>query len=75
MVNGILALATSLHLQVVAEGVETESQLAALRDCHCNVLQGFLLCRPQSAASIQASLDSHLLSLESEEAEEEIPIA
>lgn len=45
----ILALASHLGLDVVAEGVETESQFAALRDYGCPLFQGYLLGRPVAA--------------------------
>jgi diguanylate cyclase (GGDEF)-like protein/PAS domain S-box-containing protein len=42
IITAILAMAHSLHLSVVAEGVETESQLKALRALGCDEYQGFL---------------------------------
>ena len=42
----ILDIASSLDLRVVAEGVETEGQLALLRDTGCNLVQGFLFSKP-----------------------------
>jgi len=36
------------HLQVVAEGVETESELQTLRELKVNKVQGFLIGRPKS---------------------------
>jgi two-component system, chemotaxis family, CheB/CheR fusion protein len=42
IVKGIIKLAHSLGQQVVAEGVETQQQLAFLRDCECDLAQGFL---------------------------------
>jgi EAL domain-containing protein (putative c-di-GMP-specific phosphodiesterase class I) len=52
IVKAITALGHSLGLQVVGEGVETEAQLAFLREQHCDVAQGFLLGRPAPAAEI-----------------------
>jgi diguanylate cyclase (GGDEF)-like protein len=46
IVRAILALAKHLNLQVVAEGIETESQLSFLRKNGCNVGQGYLFSKP-----------------------------
>jgi diguanylate cyclase (GGDEF)-like protein/PAS domain S-box-containing protein len=46
IVRAILDLGRSLDLQVVAEGVETEAQWAALRDEGCSLFQGWLFDRP-----------------------------
>ncbi len=50
IVSAIIALAHSLKLKVVAEGVETESQLAMLRARRCDEYQGFLTSRAVPAA-------------------------
>ena len=39
---------SDLRLHVIAEGVERESQLAALAELDCDAVQGFLLSRPDS---------------------------
>lgn len=54
IVHGILALAHSLKLSVVAEGVETEGQLALLREALCDQVQGYLISRPLSAEAFSA---------------------
>jgi diguanylate cyclase (GGDEF)-like protein len=46
IVTGIIALAHSLRLDVVAEGVEMESQLRFLREHACDLLQGYYLSQP-----------------------------
>ena len=46
IVTGIIALAHSLRLDVVAEGVETESQLRFLREQSCDLMQGYYLSQP-----------------------------
>jgi diguanylate cyclase (GGDEF)-like protein len=46
IVRTIIALAHSLGLTVVAEGVETEPQLAYLRANRCDQIQGYLFSRP-----------------------------
>jgi EAL domain-containing protein (putative c-di-GMP-specific phosphodiesterase class I) len=42
IIEAILAMAHSLRLSVVAEGVETEAQLQALRELGCDEYQGFI---------------------------------
>jgi EAL domain-containing protein (putative c-di-GMP-specific phosphodiesterase class I) len=49
LVAGIIAMADALGLDVIAEGVETLSQLADLRRLHCRSAQGFFLARPMPA--------------------------
>jgi EAL domain-containing protein (putative c-di-GMP-specific phosphodiesterase class I) len=44
--RAIIAMAHSLRLKVVAEGVETQDQLTFLRAQHCDSVQGYLLHRP-----------------------------
>jgi EAL domain-containing protein (putative c-di-GMP-specific phosphodiesterase class I) len=46
LVTAILALGDGLGMQVIAEGVETEEQLAALRALGCPQAQGYLFARP-----------------------------
>ncbi len=54
IVNTILALANSLDMEVVAEGVETEQQLDLLRKMHCGFAQGYHLSRPIEAVQFEA---------------------
>jgi diguanylate cyclase (GGDEF)-like protein/PAS domain S-box-containing protein len=46
IVRAIIAMAKTFNMQVVAEGVEFEEQIASLRELNCDYLQGFLLSRP-----------------------------
>jgi diguanylate cyclase (GGDEF)-like protein len=50
----IIAMARTLGLEVIAEGVETPSQLERLRDLGCTQVQGFLLARPTPVTDIEA---------------------
>lgn len=49
VVRMILALAETLNVGVVAEGVETEFQVEALKSMDCNVLQGYYYAKPMPA--------------------------
>ena len=53
IVKTVIALASGLELNVIAEGVETEGQLAMLRDLGCGAVQGYLFSRPQPAEAIE----------------------
>ncbi|TFV78170.1 bifunctional diguanylate cyclase/phosphodiesterase [Blastococcus sp. CT_GayMR19] len=53
LVASIIELARSLHLDVVAEGVETQEQHAVLEELSCSHAQGYLFGRPRPAAEQQ----------------------
>ena len=55
--KAIIGLAKSLHLGVVAEGVETEAQFRLLREWGCDQIQGFYLSRPVAAAEMARMLE------------------
>ena len=56
IVTAIVQMARSLHLQTVAEGVETPHQREWLASLGCELAQGFGLCAPMSAEKTQAWL-------------------
>ncbi len=61
VVTAIIALARSLGLRVVAEGVENLRQMEVLHRLGCGVMQGFLFSKPKPADEIQAWLESTVL--------------
>ena len=58
LVKAIIAMAHSLHLKVVAEGVETKEQLAFLQEQGCHYCQGFLFAKPMPADAFAAYLNA-----------------
>lgn len=58
IVQTIIAMARSLNLQVIAEGVETEEQRQLLLNMGCEQFQGFLFGKPVSIDRFDASLKS-----------------
>jgi diguanylate cyclase (GGDEF)-like protein/PAS domain S-box-containing protein len=52
IVSAVVGLAHALHLNVVAEGVETEGQLTALVALGCDEAQGYFFAPPQPAADV-----------------------
>jgi diguanylate cyclase (GGDEF)-like protein len=50
VVRAVTTLARGLGVRTVAEGVEAQAQLDRLRTLDCDVVQGFLLCRPLTEA-------------------------
>ncbi|WP_416356055.1 putative bifunctional diguanylate cyclase/phosphodiesterase [Aureimonas phyllosphaerae] len=52
LLGAVIAMCRSLDLQCVAEGVETEEQMAFLREAGCDALQGYLIARPMPAADL-----------------------
>jgi len=57
IVRTIVSLAHNLHMEVLAEGVETEEQLDLLRDLKCEYAQGFYFSHPVPAEQIDAMLE------------------
>ena len=55
MVAAIIVMAHQLNIRVVAEGVETEAQLAFLREQGCDEYQGYYFSRPLPADELDTT--------------------
>jgi len=58
IINALVGLAAELEMDIVAEGIETETQLGYVTGAHCTSAQGFYLGRPMPAADIKARLEA-----------------
>ena len=56
IVSAIIAMAHSLNLEVIAEGVEVESHIRLLRKMKCDILQGYYIARPMPATDFEQLL-------------------
>jgi EAL domain-containing protein (putative c-di-GMP-specific phosphodiesterase class I) len=56
IVGSVVAMTRELNLKVVAEGVETEEQLAFLKDRRCDLVQGFLFSQPMPADDVESMI-------------------
>ncbi|MFQ5949996.1 MAG: putative bifunctional diguanylate cyclase/phosphodiesterase, partial [Nitrospiria bacterium] len=56
----VVTMAHSLNLKAVAEGVETEEQLAFFRAIHCDEIQGYFISRPMETKKAEAFLVASL---------------
>jgi diguanylate cyclase (GGDEF)-like protein len=59
--QAIVSMAHALGMEVVAEGVENEEQLAILRTLGCNEVQGYLVARPMAAEAMASLLARRFL--------------
>jgi EAL domain-containing protein (putative c-di-GMP-specific phosphodiesterase class I) len=55
--TGLIHIARGLRLEVMAEGIETQEQLAFLREHGCRYMQGYLFAKPVAREEFQAFLD------------------
>ncbi len=58
LVSAILPMSRALGLDVVAEGVETDTQLAHLSSLGCRLVQGYLFARPSGLDEVRALIES-----------------
>ncbi|WP_306801468.1 bifunctional diguanylate cyclase/phosphodiesterase [Streptomyces sp. T12] len=59
LVEGIIRLADTLGLQVIAEGIEKQQQWELLADIGCRYGQGYLFARPMTVEQSEAVLQQH----------------
>ena len=57
--EAVIALARSLHLSSIAEGVETADQLELLRALGCDAIQGYYVGRPMAPAELLRQVARH----------------
>lgn len=50
-------MARSLHMDLIAEGVEEQDQVDFLLDCGCNAIQGFYFSRPVPVKELEQLLE------------------
>jgi EAL domain-containing protein (putative c-di-GMP-specific phosphodiesterase class I) len=60
IVQAVIALARGLHMEVTAEGIETNEQLTQLEQLGCDRGQGYYFGRPMPAESLTLVLSEHL---------------
>ena len=58
IISAVISMARALNLRVIAEGVETEEQLAFLKREQCGEMQGFLYSQPLPAAEFEQALSA-----------------
>ena len=61
LVRAIISMGRALNLEIIAEGVETATQLNFLRDAHCDEVQGYLLGKPMSAVDFDRSFPDRIV--------------
>ncbi len=59
LVEAMISIAHSLRMDVVAEGVENEAQLAWLQEKKCDSVQGFLVSQPVPASEFRHQIAQH----------------
>jgi diguanylate cyclase (GGDEF)-like protein len=60
IVVAVIAMAEGMDMKVIAEGVETDGQLAFLKNKRCNEVQGYFLSKPLPTAQVEAFLMKRL---------------
>ena len=60
--SAVISLGQKLNLRVIAEGVETEAQVAFLRENNCHEMQGYYFSEPVAASKVEDLLKARLRS-------------
>ncbi|HIJ88545.1 MAG TPA: EAL domain-containing protein [Desulfuromonadales bacterium] len=74
IVDAIIAMARSLNLTVIAEGVETHDQLEFLRKRDCHQIQGYYFSRPLNALQFEAFVTQDMASAGNPVSTSDIPL-
>jgi len=64
IISAICALASSLQLEVIAEGVETHEQYIALLELGCRSFQGYLFGRPMPLIEFERLIPASIVKVE-----------
>jgi EAL domain-containing protein (putative c-di-GMP-specific phosphodiesterase class I) len=64
IVAAVIALANNLDIRVVAEGVETQEQLAVLLHLQCHYLQGYLFSKARPSSDVAEIVEAPVLELQ-----------
>ncbi len=59
IISSMVALADSLHMAVIAEGVEEKSKIELLRRVGCRIVQGYYYSKPLTVKQYEAYLEIH----------------
>jgi diguanylate cyclase (GGDEF)-like protein/PAS domain S-box-containing protein len=57
IINGVMQMANSLNIGIVAEGVETQSEYEMIRSLGCNEIQGYYFSKPRPAKVIESFME------------------
>ena len=59
ILRSIINMATALEMDVITEGVETETQLKILTEMGCRYFQGYYFSKPLPVADFEKTLDTY----------------
>ena len=73
LIQTLLQLGSALHIETVAEGIESSGQLTELRDQRCTSGQGFFLGQPLAPSDVEEFLATHPLKPADERPSVDVP--